>query len=234
MSIDEELRALEREDWRAPRALALRSRMGEARTCIFCGHALDGTLRPCARRGYEVGQNVYLPGSVHPGNILGQATGPKHVIIRSSGLSAIGGTQVIEVPDSWLPGPCACDHADVPHERTMQEYQECHGVTLRVLRASPVSMLYHTVNRNADGTPQRWRVSGALKLWKRTPGRFRLPLKQGMYNYGALTEDPFETVLYRTEETWAYSYGELIKHNMSRRGLTFAKLDWANQEAMHT
>lgn len=41
--------------------------------------------------------------------------------------------------------------------------------------------LYHRTNRNADGTPQRWRVSGQLQTWKRNADRIRLPIKHGMY-----------------------------------------------------
>ena len=42
---------------------------------------------------------------------------------------------------------------------------------------------------NADKTPRRWRVSGAVKTWKRSPGRVQVPLKHGMYAFGYLTED---------------------------------------------
>lgn len=46
---------------------------------------------------------------------------------------------------------------------------------------------------NADGSLQRWRVNGAVKLWKKNPNRVSVPLKYGMgYNrnsFGYLTED---------------------------------------------
>lgn len=45
---------------------------------------------------------------------------------------------------------------------------------------------YHRINRNADGTPQRWRVNGELKRWKRDSMRMRLPIKHGMYHYDAI------------------------------------------------
>ena len=32
-------------------------------------------------------------------------------------------------------------------------------------------ILHHTMNKNADGTPQRWRVNGQVKTWKRSPDR---------------------------------------------------------------
>ena len=48
--------------------------------------------------------------------------------------------------------------------------------------------LYHTVFRNADGTPQRWRVNGRVKTWVRSPQRVQVPLKHGLYSYDYLTE----------------------------------------------
>lgn len=49
-------------------------------------------------------------------------------------------------------------------------------------------VLYHTINRNADGTPQRWRVSGKVKLWKRSPNRVQVPIKNGLRNCDYLVE----------------------------------------------
>ena len=48
--------------------------------------------------------------------------------------------------------------------------------------------LWHTENKNADKTPQRWRVNGKVKIWKRNPGRVQVPLKHGLYSYDYLTE----------------------------------------------
>ena len=52
----------------------------------------------------------------------------------------------------------------------------------------PGDMLYHRINNNADGTPQRWKVNGKPKTWKRSPERVRVPIKHGMYHYDYLTE----------------------------------------------
>ncbi len=49
-------------------------------------------------------------------------------------------------------------------------------------------ILYHVINRNADGTPQRWRVNGNLKTWKTRPDEFKLPIKNGLWNCSYLTE----------------------------------------------
>ncbi len=33
-----------------------------------------------------------------------------------------------------------------------------------------------------------WRRNGATQTWKKSPGRFRVPVKYGLYRYGAITE----------------------------------------------
>jgi len=42
-----------------------------------------------------------------------------------------------------------------------------------------------------DREGKRWKVNGQVKLWKRDPGRIRVPLKHGLYRYDALTEADF-------------------------------------------
>jgi hypothetical protein len=37
--------------------------------------------------------------------------------------------------------------------------------------------------------PVRWRINGQLKLWQRTPSRFKLPIKFGLYQYSYITEE---------------------------------------------
>jgi hypothetical protein len=41
---------------------------------------------------------------------------------------------------------------------------------------------------NARGTCADFRVNGAVRTWKRSPERIRVPLKHGMYEYGAITQ----------------------------------------------
>lgn len=53
---------------------------------------------------------------------------------------------------------------------------------------TPGTILYHATQRNADGTPQRWKVNGMPKVWKRDPARVRVPLKHGLYDYDYLDE----------------------------------------------
>ncbi len=49
--------------------------------------------------------------------------------------------------------------------------------------------VYHVNNRNADGTPQRWRVSGQVKTWKRDASRIRVPMKHGLYDNNAIESE---------------------------------------------
>ena len=47
-----------------------------------------------------------------------------------------------------------------------------------------------------DPKGRRWYVNGAVKTWKRTPERIRVPLKHGLYAYDTMTEIdlPFMTL----------------------------------------
>ena len=49
-------------------------------------------------------------------------------------------------------------------------------------------------DRNKKGDPARWRVNGKVKIWKRSPGRVRVPLKHGLYSYRYLTERNLDTL----------------------------------------
>ena len=53
----------------------------------------------------------------------------------------------------------------------------------------------HKTDKNADGTPQRFKVNGKPQTWKTRPNEVRVPLKRGLYEYTAMTEhdlDQFE------------------------------------------
>jgi len=39
--------------------------------------------------------------------------------------------------------------------------------------------LYHVSERNADGTPQRWKIT-SIKTWKTRPSDFRVRIKYGL------------------------------------------------------
>jgi len=50
-------------------------------------------------------------------------------------------------------------------------------------------VLHHRDHKNADGTPQRWRVNGKVKTWKLSPERVKVPVKCGLFYFDYLTED---------------------------------------------
>lgn len=56
------------------------------------------------------------------------------------------------------------------------------------------TILYHLQNKNADDSPQRWKVNGKVKLWKRHPERIQVPMKHGLRQCDYLTENDLEIV----------------------------------------
>ncbi len=51
------------------------------------------------------------------------------------------------------------------------------------------TILHYAKANNADGSPQRWRVIGRPKTWKRSPERVEVPLKHGLRHFAHLTEN---------------------------------------------
>ena len=68
----------------------------------------------------------------------------------------------------------------------------CHGDTL-----------YHVINKNADGTPQRWRVSGKPKTWKTRPDEVKVPVKHGLYSNDYITHNDLRLVCLSEEDAAA-------------------------------
>lgn len=224
---DEQLRRLERTDWRL--GIRERARIGQPYVCIFCDHALTGEDRCSFRRHYVPGDTVRAPtgtvdasrqewsyagdGRVYVGYYLGDNKVAIQSHVSAQDEIRILTHSVIEMPTAWLPDPCGCDHTNVPVERTRFEYEEAHGVDKRIcMTLRPGQELYHTDQRNSDGTPWRCRVNGKLKTWKRDPWHFRLPWKRGMYTYGAV--DQINCHMFRTRPEWAFN-----KHERSQRGI---------------
>ena len=58
----------------------------------------------------------------------------------------------------------------------------------------PGQIVEHVKNKNADGTPQRWKVNGQVKTWKKSPEKVKVPVKHGMYGYDYITEDELHLV----------------------------------------
>lgn len=210
-----------------PRVLSALARAGRPRICLFCYHGITGQPTCGNVHQYQLGSWVYAPNSPKGQVPVGRYVGENKIALRGQ-FSEINDKihvqpqWIVELPEAWKK-TCMCDHSVVPQERTMQEYQERYGVDLRVaqmLRRGDV--LYSTAHRNADHTPMRWRVTGARQLWKRSPTRFRMPIKHGMYGKSD-TLDQYTCVGFRTTEAWAYSYGELMLKNMSKRSIQLAK-----------
>ena len=55
-------------------------------------------------------------------------------------------------------------------------------------QADTATMFHSNLVKNSDGSCQRWRRNGQTKRWKRTPERFKIPVKFGLYAYNYLTE----------------------------------------------
>jgi len=49
-------------------------------------------------------------------------------------------------------------------------------------------IIYDKVYKNADGSPQRWRINGKIQTWKTRPNEFCVPIKHGLRDYLYLTE----------------------------------------------
>lgn len=172
--------------------LKLLARVGNPHPCCFCGHAVLAGQDFCEhRKQYQVGDVVY-----HEGTAIGRCVEPGRMAFYNIWDS--WGT--IELPDSWNP-PCECDHRHPVPEPTLELYERAHGVDKLVLTKTRVGLLYHVAERNADGSPRRYRPNGKMQVWKTRPKEFRLPIKYGMYGYHQLTDGNCH--LFRTEADWA-------------------------------
>ena len=67
--------------------------------------------------------------------------------------------------------------------------------------------LYHLSNRNADGTPQKWRVNAKVRTWMRQPEKIRINVKSGNALNDVLTED---TLKYVSKEKPTTKAGQTI------------------------
>ena len=72
--------------------------------------------------------------------------------------------------------------------------------------------LYHVKNKNADGSAQRWRVSGKPKTWKRNKKRVSVPIKHGLYSNDHL--DQYSLKLLRLKEP---KYKKKIRKSKKRK-----------------
>lgn len=80
-------------------------------------------------------------------------------------------------------------------------------------------ILYHGLNRNADGTPQRWKVNGECKTWKTIPKDYKLSIKHGIryYSYLGVSNGIKNAHEFFLQEYEAYLYGS--KHGVPITGM---------------
>lgn len=63
-------------------------------------------------------------------------------------------------------------------------------ITLEEAKALTKGTVLHRVSvKNADGTPQRWRVNGKPKVWKTRPYEVQVPLKFGLKAHDYMDEE---------------------------------------------
>lgn len=61
------------------------------------------------------------------------------------------------------------------------------SMTLEQARALKHGDILHSdADKNADGTCQRWRVTGKVQTWKRNPEKVCVPMARGLYQHAHL------------------------------------------------
>lgn len=61
---------------------------------------------------------------------------------------------------------------------------------------------YHATQRNADGTPARWKVT-SVKTWVRQPERVEVRLRYGLYTHDFATQDDLHLICLTPDEALA-------------------------------
>lgn len=68
-------------------------------------------------------------------------------------------------------------------------------ITLEQAKAlRPGDMVHHVLNKNSDGTPERWKVNGRPKIWSTRPDEVRVPIKYGLKTCDYITEQNLDLV----------------------------------------
>lgn len=80
-------------------------------------------------------------------------------------------------------------NAKIAAYQRMQKMSDNSTLTLeRAKRLRYGQTLYHRIYRNADGSPQRWRVNGKPRTWVTRPDEVVIPVKRGLYEYAHVNE----------------------------------------------
>ena len=58
-----------------------------------------------------------------------------------------------------------------------------------MIHPTQASIFYSKTYTNSDGSPRKYKRNGRVKTWKRDPGKFKIPVKRGLNEYGYITND---------------------------------------------
>lgn len=73
-------------------------------------------------------------------------------------------------------------------------------ITLEQAKALQYGDVLHSeVHQNRDGSCQRWRVSGKVKTWVRSPHKVRIPVKHGLYSNDRIFENDLQYIHLESE-----------------------------------
>lgn len=65
---------------------------------------------------------------------------------------------------------------------------------------TPGTILYHALNKNKKGEPQKWKVT-SVKVWKTRPNEVEVRLKHGLKHFDRLREYDLNMVCLFPEQT---------------------------------
>ena len=75
-----------------------------------------------------------------------------------------------------------------PDRQDLDEYGHCPACLKKGKMPIQRSCADNCNNFVSGFSNRKWRRNGKTQYWKRTPERFRVPVKHGMYAYDAITE----------------------------------------------
>ena len=73
------------------------------------------------------------------------------------------------------------------------------AITLEQAKSLAHDQTIYADTYNRQGQPHKWRVSGKVKTWVRSPGRVQVPIKHGLYENWYLSESNLDS-FYLTEQ----------------------------------
>lgn len=88
------------------------------------------------------------------------------------------------------------------------------AITVQQARSLRYGERLHDNGRACDSKngPYIWRVNGRIKTWVRSPERFRVPIKHGLYSSSSITENDNLDALHLERECHVLAIREAIAH----------------------